>query len=265
MAADSLVGESVENPRKYYQNNVQAGLSMLGAMVTAKVGRIVFSSTAAVYGEPERQPIVESDPTAPTNAYGASKLAFEQALPWYARAYGLAYTSLRYFNAAGASERAGERHDPETHLIPLVLQAAAGLRPHVVIFGDDYATQDGTCIRDYVHVLDVARAHALALEAMQASSSFSGVYNVGCGGRGYSVRQVIDAARRVTGKPIDVELGPRRAGDPAVLVAGSDRIRSELGFRPELQDLDEIIDSAWRYFQRTAGARTAAQGAPVAR
>jgi UDP-glucose 4-epimerase len=246
MAASSLVGESVENPSKYYQNNVVAGLALLEAMLAADVKRIVFSSTAAVYGEPETQPIEESAPTTPTNPYGETKLAFEHALKWYDRAYGLRYASLRYFNAAGATEKCGEDHDPETHIIPITLQAAAGKRSHVEIFGEDYPTPDGTCIRDYIHVIDLARAHIQALEALSEGSR---IYNLGCGGAGYSVRDVIDTAQRVTGKEIPTRFGPRRAGDPAVLVASSDKIKSELGWQPQYQDLGVIIESAWRWMQ----------------
>lgn len=244
MAAFSLVGESVEKPAKYYQNNVVAGLVLLDAMHDCGVSRIVFSSTAATYGEPEKQPIVESDPTNPTNPYGESKLTFERAMHWYEKAYGLRYASLRYFNAAGASEKCGEDHDPETHIIPITLQAATGQRPHVEIFGDDYPTPDGTCIRDYIHVIDLARAHILALDVL---SERSAIYNLGCGGDGYSVRDVIETARRVTGKEIPVRMGPRRAGDPAVLIASSDKIKSELGWQPQFQDLGLIIESAWRW------------------
>jgi UDP-glucose 4-epimerase len=244
MAASSLVGESVEKPAKYYQNNVVAGLVLLDAMRDCGVSRIVFSSTAATYGEPEKQPIVESDPTNPTNPYGESKLTFERAMNWYERAYGLRYASLRYFNAAGASEKCGEDHDPETHIIPITLQAATGKRPHVEIFGDDYPTADGTCIRDYIHVIDLARAHILALDVL---SERSAIYNLGCGGDGYSVRDVIETAKRVTGKEIPVRMGPRRAGDPAVLIASSDKIKSELGWQPQFQDLGVIIESAWKW------------------
>lgn len=245
MAAHSLVGESVEHPRKYYENNVVAGLSLLNAMVAAGVGKIVFSSTAAVYGEPAKQPIEESDPTAPTNPYGETKLAFEQALRWYEKAYGLKYASLRYFNAAGASARCGEMHDPETHLIPIVLQAAMGARESVEIYGDDYPTHDGTCVRDYIHVVDLACAHLLALGRTEEKSA---IYNLGCGG-GYSVKEVIAAAEAVTGRKIPVNIGPRRAGDPAVLIAGSEKIRAELGWVPEFQDLHTIIGSAWEWLQ----------------
>jgi UDP-glucose 4-epimerase len=247
MAASSLVGESVENPAKYYHNNVVAGLVLLDAMRDCGVSRIVFSSTAATYGEPESQPIFESAPTNPTNTYGETKLAFERAMHWYERAHGLRYASLRYFNAAGASEKCGEDHDPETHIIPITLQAATGKRPHVEIFGDDYPTSDGTCIRDYIHVIDLARAHILALDVL---SERSAIYNLGCGGDGYSVRDVIETARRVTGKEIPVRMGSRRAGDPAVLIASSDKIKRELGWQPQFQDLGLIIESAWRWMQK---------------
>lgn len=251
MAADSLVGESVKEPAKYFRNNVLGGLSLLDAMREAGVKHLVFSSTAAVYGEPAKQPIEETDPTEPTNPYGETKLAFERALRWYEGAYGLRYVSLRYFNAAGATGRCGERHDPETHLIPLVLQAAAGLRPNVTVFGNDYPTPDGTCVRDYIHVVDLARAHVLALHAL-ARGHPSSIYNLGCGGDGYSVQQVIDTARRVTGKDIPVTMGQRRPGDPAVLIASSERIIRELGWRPAQQQLDAIIESAWRWMQQHA-------------
>lgn len=246
MAAVSLVGESVLHPAKYYRNNVVAGLALLDAMLAEGVKRIVFSSTAAVYGEPAKQPIDEDAATVPTSPYGETKLAFEQALHWYDQAYGLRYVSLRYFNAAGASEKNGERHDPETHLIPIVLLAALGHLREVNVFGDDYPTRDGTCVRDYIHVLDLAKAHELALEAIAPSKSRSRIYNLGCGGDGYTVREVIEVAHEVTGRPIPVQIGPRRPGDPAVLVASSARLSHDLGFRPERQDLRTIIDSAWR-------------------
>ena len=242
MAAHSLVGESVEQPAKYYENNVVAGLKLIDAMRECGVLKLVFSSTAATYGEPEKQPIEETDATNPTNPYGESKLAFERALDWYENAYNLRYASLRYFNAAGASKHFGEQHDPETHLIPLVLQAANGTRADVQIFGDDYPTRDGTCVRDYIHVIDLARAHILALDILNERSA---IYNLGCGGDGYSVKEVIDAAQQVTGREIATRIGPRRAGDPAVLVASSEKIKRELGWSPELQDLKLIIQSAW--------------------
>ena len=244
MAAASLVGESVSNPAGYYQNNLVAGLCLLEAMRATDVRQIVFSSTAATYGEPEQQPIEETAPNHPTNPYGASKLAFEHALRWYDQAYGLRYASLRYFNAAGASVKFGEHHDPETHLIPIALQVAAGRREHVVIYGDDYPTPDGSCVRDYIHVIDLARAHILALEALPKGSR---IYNLGCGGAGYSVRAVIEASRKITGKPIAEKIGSRRPGDPATLIASSEKIRRELGWKPALQDLEVIIESAWRW------------------
>lgn len=246
MAAFSLVGESCEHPAKYYQNNVVAGLVLLDTMIECGVKRIVFSSTAATYGEPESQPIYETAPNNPTNPYGESKLAFERAMHWYERAYGLRYVSLRYFNAAGASEKCGEDHDPESHIIPIALQAALGTRSHVEIYGDDYPTPDGTCLRDYIHVIDLARAHIIALGVMSEGGR---IYNLGCGGDGYSVRDVIETARRVTGKEIPVKIGPRRAGDPAVLIASSDKIKRELGWQPQYQDLGVIVESAWRWMQ----------------
>jgi UDP-glucose 4-epimerase len=246
MAASSLVGESVDHPSKYYHNNVIAGLVLLDAMLACDVRQLVFSSTAAVYGEPEAQPIEESAPAKPTNPYGETKLTFEHALHWFDRAYGLHYASLRYFNAAGATVNCGEDHDPETHIIPITLQVAAGKRPAVEIYGEDYPTPDGTCIRDYIHVVDLARAHIQALDALGEGSR---IYNLGCGGAGYSVKDVIETARRVTGREIPTNTGPRRAGDPAILVASSDRIRSELGWEPQFQNLELIIDSAWRWMQ----------------
>jgi UDP-glucose 4-epimerase len=206
----------------------------------------VFSSTAAVYGEPAKQPVEESDPALPTNPYGETKLAFERALRWFASAYGLSSISLRYFNAAGATQRNGERHDPETHLIPLVLQVAAGIASEVRVFGTDYPTPDGTCVRDYIHVEDLARAHVLSLHAA-AEPGICRAYNLGCGGAGYSVREVIDTAATVTGRSIPVTVGPRRAGDPAVLVASSDCIHRELGWKPRYGTLEEIIASAWQW------------------
>jgi UDP-glucose 4-epimerase len=246
MAAHSLVGESVTDPGKYFHNNVAGGLALADAMRDSGVNRLVFSSTAAVYGEPAKQPIEEDDPTVPTNPYGESKLAFERMLRWYASAYGLSSISLRYFNAAGATATRGEQHDPETHLIPLVLQAAAGRRRSVSVFGTDYPTPDGTCVRDYIHVEDLARAHVLALAPL-AEKGVCRAYNLGCGGAGYSVRQVIDTARQVTGRPIAVDTAARRAGDPAVLIASSDRIARDLGWHPRRQQLDDIIRSAWTW------------------
>lgn len=247
LAASSLVGESVLHPAKYYHNNLLVGLTLLSAMRSCEVKRLVFSSTAAVYGEPARQPIEESDPTAPTNPYGETKLAFEQALRWFSQAYELRYVALRYFNAAGATVNCGEHHEPETHLIPIVLEAAAGRREFVEVFGADYPTRDGTCVRDYIHVTDLARAHMLALDV---TATRSAVYNLGCGGDGDTVLEVINAAREVTGQPVSVRTSARRSGDPAVLIASSDRIRTELGWRPEKQDLHAIIASAWQWMQR---------------
>ncbi len=258
MAAFSLVGESMSEPIKYYRNNLWAALGLLEAMAFSGISMLVFSSTAAVYGNPEKQPIEEDDPTAPTNPYGETKLGVERALHWQARAHGLRYVSLRYFNAAGATAARGERHAPETHLIPLVLAAAAA-RSSVAIFGADYPTRDGTCVRDYIHVSDLARAHGLALNAL-ASGATAATYNLGSG-HGHSVREVIAAAERVTGRAIEVTLEPRRAGDPAVLVASSARIRSSLGWRPERDALDEIVGSAWTWMQ-TVGATAPRRSEP---
>ena len=246
MAAYSLVGESVAEPAKYYMNNVVAGISLLDAMRECDTSKIVFSSTAAVYGEPEKQPIEETDRTAPTNPYGDTKLAFEHALKSYEAAYGIRYSSLRYFNAAGATERCGELHDPETHLIPIVLQAAAGSREYVEVYGDDYPTRDGTCVRDYIHVVDLARAHVMALGLLEDRSA---IFNLGCGGNGYTVKEVLETAREVTGSDIKPRVSERRAGDPAVLIASSAQIGSELGWQPEFQDLRLIIESAWNWMQ----------------
>lgn len=246
MAAFAFVGESVTHPAKYFQNNLIGGISLLGAMKEANVRKLVFSSTCATYGQPEKLPIDESTPNNPANPYGESKLAFERALPWYEKAYGLRYASLRYFNAAGATKSFGEWHDPETHLIPLVLQVAAGLRPEVQIYGDDYPTRDGTCVRDYIHIVDLARAHILALDILDERSS---IYNLGCGGEGYTVREVIDTASAVTEREITARVAPRRAGDPAVLIASSEKIKHELGWQPQFQDLSVIIQSAWDWLQ----------------
>jgi UDP-glucose 4-epimerase len=249
MAADSLVGESCADPAKYYRNNVLNGLTLLDTMRESNVGQIVFSSTAATYGEPETQPIDETAPNNPTNPYGATKLAFEQAMRWYRDAYDLRFASLRYFNAAGASEKCGEDHEEETHLIPIALQVAAGKREFVEVYGDDYPTPDGTCVRDYVHVIDLARAHILALKSLKQGEP-GRIYNLGCGGDGYSVNQVLETARQVTGKDIPARVGARRAGDPAVLIASSEKIRHELGWKPEFQDLGMIIESAWKWMQQ---------------
>ena len=246
MAAYALVGESVQQPAEYYRNNVIGGVTLLSVMRDNGIKRIVFSSSAAVYGEPGKQPIEESDPTHPTNPYGENKLAFERALAWDDEVYDLRYASLRYFNAAGATTSCGEWHNPETHLIPLTLQVAAGSRDEIEIYGDDYPTHDGTCVRDYIHVVDVAQAHIMALDVLGEGSR---IYNVGCGGGGYTVREVIDTAREVTGKDIRTRVGPRRAGDPAVLIASSEKIKRELGWNPSQQDLRLIIQSAWDWMK----------------
>jgi UDP-glucose 4-epimerase len=256
MAAVSLVGESMNNPRLYYENNVVATLGLLNAMVAGNVRMLVFSSTAAVYGEPSRVPISEEDPTAPSNPYGETKLAIERALHWYHAPYGLRYASLRYFNAAGATERRGERHEPETHLIPLVLRAARDSRQPISVFGRDYPTRDGTCVRDYIHVTDLADAHVRALEGLDANTLQAGIFNLGCGD-GYTVQEVIDAARKVTGRDIAVTDGPRRAGDPAVLVASAARIARTLGWHPRHSSLDEIIGSAWKWDTTVSPVRDA--------
>jgi UDP-glucose 4-epimerase len=246
MAASSLVGESVIDPSAYYGNNLVAGLSLLRVMVDTGIAKLVFSSTAAVYGNAVTQPIQENDVLSPTNPYGETKLAFERALGWYEAAYGIRSVSLRYFNAAGATERCGEMHEPESHLIPIVLQAAAGLRPAVDVYGTDYPTPDGTCIRDYIHVSDLARAHVLAIGLLENRSA---VFNLGCGGDGYSVNEVIEAAERITGRKILRNSSERRAGDPAVLIASSDKIRTDLGWVPQYQNLDTIIESAWLWME----------------
>jgi UDP-glucose 4-epimerase len=246
MAASSLVGESMTDPGRYYRNNVVASTQLLNALVRTKIEMLVFSSTAAVYGEPERQPISEDDPTAPSNTYGETKLAVERAMHWYHRAHGLRYVALRYFNAAGATPVRGERHDPETHLIPLVLRAAQDARYPITVFGNDYPTRDGTCVRDYVHVSDLARAHVLALDALARKDVVADTFNLGCGD-GYTVKEVIDAATAITGRDIPVNAGARRPGDPAVLVASSERIAKTLGWRPQQSSLDDIVGSAWKW------------------
>jgi UDP-glucose 4-epimerase len=252
MAASSLVPESVRDPARYYANNVAASLALLDGLRDAGVSRFVLSSTAAVYGEPEKGPITEDFPTRPTNPYGETKLALERALAWYAAAYSLSSASLRYFNAAGATETNGEDHEPETHLIPIVLAAARGEREAVAIYGDDYPTADGTCVRDYVHVSDLADAHLRALDALPTEVGAAGtarVYNLGTGS-GYSVRQVVSVAEEVTGRAIPTLRAPRRPGDPAVLVASSEKIQRELGWRPLKQDLRVIVEDAWRWLER---------------
>lgn len=251
-AAFSQVGESMNHPLKYYRNNLAETVALLEAMLQYDVRRFIFSSTAAVYGEPVAIPITEDHPCSPTNPYGNTKLAVERMLADCDAAYGLKYTALRYFNAAGADDSGeiGELHDPETHLIPIVLQAAAGKIDHIQVFGTDYPTMDGTCIRDYVHVNDLARAHMLALDALIGDGE-SAVYNLGSS-NGYSVKDVIEKARAVTGKQIPVLEAPRRAGDPAVLVASSEKIKRDLGWNPMYEDLDTIIHTAWNWHLRQA-------------
>lgn len=249
-AAASLVGESMIDPAKYWQNNLVQTLSLLDTMRACGVDQFIFSSTAAVYGDPHQVPMTESHRRLPINPYGQSKLAVENALADYGQAYGLRYTTFRYFNAAGAHPDGslGERHEPETHLIPLVLQVASGRRKEIGRFGKDFDTPDGSCIRDYVHVQDLAAAHLLALQRLDAGGA-SATYNLG-NGEGHSVTQVIDAARRVTGHPIPVRDDPRRAGDPPVLVADAARARAELGWQPQYPDIDTIIAHAWRWEQK---------------
>jgi UDP-glucose 4-epimerase len=244
MAASAVIGRSMVDPAGYYRNNVTKGIALLDALVGAGVRRFVFSSTAAVYGEPIASPIVEDSPLVPMNPYGDTKLAFERVLKWYQQAYGVAFACLRYFNAAGATERNGDMHDPETRLVPNVLQAATGAGPAVSLFGDDYPTPDGTCVRDYVHVSDLARAHVLAIAHLERRPA--GAYNLG-GGGGYSVREVIDVASKVTGRPIPYKVVGRRAGDPAKLVASSELARCELSWEPKKQDLATIIGDAWAW------------------
>ena len=243
-AAKSLVGESVEAPEKYWRGNVITTLELLEVMRAAGTPRLVFSSTAATYGEPESVPITEDAPTRPTNAYGATKLAIDHAISSYAVAHGLAATSLRYFNVAGAYGGLGERHAVETHLIPLILQVATGQRAEIMVYGDDWPTPDGTCVRDYIHVRDLADAHLLALR--HAKPGVHSIYNLGSGA-GFSVREVIDCCRRVTGLPIASRDVERRAGDPAVLIASSERAMRELGWNPTRTTIDEIVSDAWGF------------------
>jgi UDP-glucose 4-epimerase len=249
-AAKSLVGESVQRPELYWNGNVVTSIRLLDAMRAHGTPRLVFSSTAATYGEPEQVPIREEAPTRPTNPYGASKLAIDHAIGSYAAAHGLAAVSLRYFNVAGAHGRFGERHTVETHLIPLVLQVASGTRDAVQVYGDDWPTPDGTCVRDYIHVDDLADAHLLALE--HAEPGRHAIYNLGSGS-GFSVREVIEACRAVTGHPIPAVTAPRRPGDPAVLIASSEKAQAELGWRPQRTDLATIVGDAWEFARnRTA-------------
>ncbi len=247
-AAFSLVAESVRDPLKYYGNNVSGAVSMLTAMKNHGVDKIVFSSTAATYGEPEKQPIEESDRTEPTNPYGATKLAIEGMLKWCEKAYGIKYAALRYFNAAGSNPDAGigEDHNPETHLIPIVMQTALGKREYIGIYGDDYPTPDGTCVRDYIHVRDLAEAHLLALLHLEKTGE-SGIFNLGSG-RGYSNREIVETARRVTGREIPARMEPRRPGDPSTLIASNEKAARVLGWRPT-RGLEQIIADAWAWHQ----------------
>ncbi len=246
-AADSLVGESVVEPLKYYENNVCSAIVLLKAMNKHGVNKIVFSSTAATYGEPESVPIVETDKTFPTNPYGETKLAVEKMLKWAENAYGIHYVVLRYFNVAGAHESGliGEDHSPETHLIPIILQVALNKREKIMVYGNDYPTTDGTCVRDYIHVMDLVDAHLLAVEKLRKTET-SGTYNLG-NGSGFSVKEVIDVARKVTSHEIPAEIADRRAGDPAILIASSEKAINELGWKPKYNTLEQIIESAWKW------------------
>jgi UDP-glucose 4-epimerase len=243
-------GESMKVPEVYFRNNTAATLTLVESMLATGHDRLVFSSTAACYGEPESTPILEDAKLDPTNPYGESKLLVEKMLRWVNEAHGFRYASLRYFNVAGAMEGYGEAHEPESHLIPLILDVALGRRANIKVFGEDYPTKDGSCVRDYIHVVDLAEAHLLALEALKDKSRSSRlVYNIG-NGQGFTVLEVIDAVRRVTGRPIAVERCPRRPGDPAVLVASSEKIKAELGWQPKFAELDAIIASAWEWHQK---------------
>ena len=246
-AANSIVGESMKQPLSYYDNNVHGAEVLLSAMNKNNVRRIVFSSTAATYGEPERIPILETDRTEPSNAYGETKLAMEKMMKWADRAHGIKYIALRYFNVAGAHESGliGEDHRPETHLIPLILQVPLNKRETITVFGDDYDTHDGTCIRDYIHVMDLVEAHIMALNKLRAGGS-STVYNLG-NGEGFSVNEMIEAARRVTGHPIPAVVAERRAGDPSKLIASSEKAQKELGWKSKHAGVEEIISSAWKW------------------
>lgn len=245
--AHSLVGQSVGDPISYYRNNVSKGIELVNTMADHGVRRFIFSSTAAIFGEPETVPITEEAPKQPTNPYGRTKLYFERFLADCDTAYNLHSVCLRYFNAAGASEMCGEDHDPETHLIPLVLQVAAGMRENVAVFGNNYPTRDGTCIRDYIHVSDLAQAHVLALEHLMENDK-SEAFNLG-NGEGFTVLEVVQAVERVTGRPVPIRIAERRPGDPAVLVASSEKIRQQLGWKPGHPDLESIVQSAWAWMQ----------------
>lgn len=248
-AASSQVGESMSDPLKYYDNNLHGTMVLLSAMVAHGVDKIVFSSTAAAYGEPEQVPILETDRTVPTNCYGETKLSMERMMAWVSQAHGLRYVALRYFNAAGAhpSGSIGEAHTPETHLIPIILQVPNGQRDKVSIFGGDYPTRDGTCVRDYIHVTDLAQAHILALDYLLAGGE-NNVFNLG-NGVGFTNKEVVEVARSVTGHPIPAEVAPRRAGDPAQLVASSEKAKAVLGWKPKYDDLNTIVATAWKWHQ----------------
>ena len=243
-AAHALVGESMENPSKYFRNNVYGGLNLLDAMVAVGCQKFVFSSTCATFGPPDRLPIDETLPQRPINPYGESKLVFEKVLRWYDEIHGLKFVALRYFNAAGATEKYGEDHRIETHLIPNVLRVALGQKDHVEMYGTDYETPDGTCVRDYIHIIDLAQAHILALGTQE-----SAYYNLGTGG-GTSVREVIAMCEEITGREIKVVAKPRRPGDPARLIAGSDKVKRELGWKPKFEAIDKIVESAWAWHVR---------------
>jgi UDP-glucose 4-epimerase len=246
-AAFIEAGESMKFPERFFRNNSASTLTLLEAMLAHKIRNFVFSSTAALYGDPENIPIRETDTLKPTNAYGESKLLVERMLDWFHRIHGFRYASLRYFNAAGATAELGEAHQPESHLIPLILQVALGKRDAISIFGTDYPTHDGTCVRDYIHVADLADAHVLALQALDKASQL--IFNIG-NGRGFSVREVVEVARKVTGHPIPVIEAPRRAGDPATLVASSEKIKRDLGWKPRFAELEQIVSSAWEWHKK---------------
>jgi UDP-glucose 4-epimerase len=246
-AAFIEAGESMKFPERFFRNNSASTLTLLEAMLAHKIRNFVFSSTAALYGDPEDIPIRETDTLKPTNAYGESKLLVERMLDWFHRIHGFRYASLRYFNAAGATAELGEAHQPESHLIPLILQVALGKRDAISIFGTDYPTHDGTCVRDYIHVADLADAHVLALQALDKASQL--IFNIG-NGRGFSVREVVEVARKVTGHPIPVIEAPRRAGDPATLVASSEKIKRDLGWKPRFAELEQIVSSAWEWHKK---------------
>ena len=263
-AACSQVAESMRDPLKYYDNNLHGTMVLLSAMVAHGVDKIVFSSTAATYGEPERVPILETDRTQPTNTYGETKLSMEKMMGWCSKAHGLRYVALRYFNACGAhpSGKIGEAHDPETHLIPIILQVPNGQREKLTIYGEDYPTPDGTCIRDYIHVTDLAQAHILALDYLMNGGE-NNVFNLG-NGVGFSNKEVVDVARAVTGHPIPAQIGPRRPGDPARLVASSEKAKSVLGWDPQYADLNTIISTAWQWHKNHPNGYVVADSASLA-